>query len=198
MNTPETSQPAPRRRIRWWWWVLGGFVASALVVAIAAVDTITLSGDARALRQAAFSALDHPPQKQIEISAGWMLLGAARTCIAFIDRVPPEARLALKAVRSASVGVYRPQHDIDQRERTRLFAEADAAMNRHGWTRTVGVIDGHDTVLIYTHEPGWFSRTQHVCIVVCEPRQLVIVSANADPAPLLELAATRHDLAWSR
>ncbi len=99
MNTPETPPVAPRRRIRWGWWVLGAFAASLAILAIGAIDTLTLSRDARALRRASFAALESRPNTQIEISANWMLLDSARTCLWFVKHVPDEARQALAAVR---------------------------------------------------------------------------------------------------
>ena len=186
---------APRRRLRWWHWLLGFLAASFLIVVCTVVDTITLNREARAVRCAAFAALEDRPVTQVELSAGATLLGAARSCLWFVDRVPPEARLALKAVRSASVGVYRLRRAPSAGERTKLLTEIEAALNHRGWARTVGVIEGRDTVMVYTRDDGWFSAQQKVCAVVCEPSQLVIVAATADPAPLLELAKQHAVLA---
>lgn len=194
MNPTEPQRPAASRRHFWRW--TGGIAAGCLlIVAIGIYNLVTLSRDAAVLRQELFAALDLQASPKVQISVGPSLLAVARLSLAFVDRVPPEARQALKAIKAASVGVYQLRRDLPSEDRAKLFAAADALMNRRDWIRIVGVNNDHETVLIYTPANTRNRDVLRVCLAVCQRDQVVVVSAVAEGEALIELARDHRRLA---
>lgn len=194
MQTTASPQPVVRRR-RIWLWLLGIAAGCFLITAIAVASVFTLNRDAAALRREAFAALEMRATPRVQFSAGPVLMTLLRTGIGLIDKVPGDARLALDAVRAASVGVYRIEHPIPAGRRAKLLAAADARMHRRGWTRVVGVLDGQETVMIYVPEDAASGGMQRICLLVCQRDEIVVVAATAKIDALLHLAAEHGALA---
>ncbi len=173
-------------------WILGIFGVGAGLLAIVVLDTITLNREARTLRAAMFRELGSRPSTRIELSAGPLLLGGARAIVGVIDRVPPEAQLALRSVRDASVGVYTLTNSERGSSFGRLLASADDAMTRSGWNRVVGVVQPRECVLVYSPANASGDGPARFCVGVCSGRDLVIVSATARPEELAELVAQQR------
>jgi purine nucleoside phosphorylase len=95
-----------------------------------------------------------------------------------------EARLALTAIRRASVGVYERRGVAEDWSRAQLMTDADLAMSRRGWTRIVGVADGHEAILVYVPAAP---EPDRICLSVVTDRELVVVSATLNPDALVEL-----------
>jgi hypothetical protein len=191
--TVSDSRPSYGRRI-----LLGFAVALALgLVAFAAavVNAVTLTRDAAALRNELIAASEAHAHTQVQVSAGPMLLGVARFVTGFISEIPPEARLALKAVRKASVGVYDLRGEALAANHARMLREADERMSRRGWNRVVAVGDAEKLVLIYMPGNARWGATQRVCLAVCDGDKLVVVAGTIEPAPLAELMAQKGVLA---
>lgn len=186
MNPSTSSVVRPRRRV--WPWVLGaaGFCMTAAIVA--GVQCFGLDRDAAALHRRAAAVLGDSLHRKVQVSVGLPGVTAARMIVHYIDDVPPEARQALAAVKSASVGVYELDAAPDAAKRARLLQEADHAMQARGWSRVVGVVDHDETVAIYADPAADADEAQRVCVMVCDHRELVIVAARANPGPLLALA----------
>src|SRR5688572_29639918 len=105
MNPADTSSPPPPSRKIWRVLLIGTAVCFA-GTAWAVYHTVTPTKDNRLLRDELVSHLNGAPRTQIQITAGPLLLSTARTVAGFCDDIPSEARLAMRAVRQASVGVY--------------------------------------------------------------------------------------------
>ena len=103
MNAPTTVS-RPLHRI--WPWILGLILTPFIALGVLIADVIHLDSDAAALLRQVMSATGNDWHTKVQFSVGPVLLGAVRTGVSFIRDLPPEAREALQAVRSASVGVY--------------------------------------------------------------------------------------------
>ncbi len=194
MSTTDLSPRAVRPR-RIWRWLLAGaglcFAATALVV----YNFVTLNRDAATLRDQLLSALAVPPHMRIQITVGPVFLATVRAGLSVVDRIPAEARLALRGVRNASVGVYELDGKVNSSERAQMFSMADKVMDRRGWTRVVGVQDHNSVVLVYLPAKEISSSAERVCVAVCDDKHLVIVSGSLRLEPLAELAMSQHRLA---
>ena len=185
MNPPAT---APRARHRYWPWILGFLLTPPVVLGLMVWSTVHLNRDATALRQELMLATGADWNTKVQLSAGPLLLSAVRAGVGCIHDLPPEARAALGAVRSASVGVYERRHSAGLVSRNHLLAAADRLMSGRGWIRIVGVADGGDTVMIYLPAGVENSMPSSVCLAVCNNRELVIVAARVEPDALAALA----------
>src|SRR5688500_18395994 len=104
MNSNDvTSSPRPRRR-QIWRWLLGGTALCLGAATLAAYNLVTLPRDAANLRDELTSTLARSTRTQVQVTVGPILLTIARMVVSSINEVPEEARLALRAVRNASVG----------------------------------------------------------------------------------------------
>jgi hypothetical protein len=191
MNAPATAS-RPRHRI--WPWILGLILMPFVMLGVLIASAIHLNSDAAALRRQVMAATGNDWHTKVQFSVGPVLLGAARTGVSFIHNVPPEAREVLRAVRSASVGVYARSGARDGGgRRDELFAAADRMMARRGWTRIVGVADTGDVVLIYLPTQGEDLQPSRVCLAVCNGRELVVVAAGFEATALAGLIAGEMD-----
>lgn len=181
MNSTPTVPPAPRRRI--WPWVLGICLTPFVVLALAVASFVTLDSDARTLRRHVMSATNADWDTKVQVSVGSATLGTVRTGLLFVDQPEvDEARLALKAVRSASVGVYELAATSDEDwSPTQILRKTDEAMQGRGWTRLVGVADGKETVMVYTADDIDENEPIDICVAVVNGREMVVVSATVDP-----------------
>jgi hypothetical protein len=152
-------------------------------------SAVHLNRDATVLREQLMLATGADWSTKVQLSAGPLLLSAVRAGMGFIHDVPPEARAALSAVRSASVGVYGRGCRDAKVSRDRLLGTADQVMSQRGWIRIVGVRDGGDTVMIYLPADVESAAPSGVCLAVCSDRELVVVAAQVDPAALAALVA---------
>lgn len=207
--TPAASQPptAPRRRI--WPWVLGLCLAPFVILGVAVASYITLDRDASVLRRHVMKATHADWNTKVQCSVGRITIGAVRSGLFFVRKPEvADARLALAAVKHASVGVYELRRSGGEWSREQLFVETDRAMKERGWTRLVGVSDrnGAEAVLVYTPEDIDDDEPIDICVAVVNDRELVIASTTVDPTTLGELVgrhtpehikkiATRHQLA---
>jgi len=191
MNAPTTVS-RPLHRI--WPWILGLILTPFIALGVLIADVIHLDSDAAALLRQVMSATGNDWHTKVQFSVGPVLLGAVRTGVSFIRDLPPEAREALQAVRSASVGVYERSGEGDGGgRRAELFVAVDQMMTRRGWTRIVGVADTGDIVLIYLPTQDNDSQPSRVCLAVCNSRELVVVAAGIEAKALAGLIAREMD-----
>lgn len=191
MNTSPSNEPrrSPWKRVLLW---IGALTAGSLVVlASAAVYTLTLDRDARALRRSIVDSLGSKIESTIEVHAGEALIAAARVGTHWCHEIPEPVRVALASLRSASVGVYRIDKPSSS-HRAELLVRAQAAMQSRGWTRVVGVNDNQTTVLVYTPEAVSSAGTQRVCVAVIDGDQLIVASARGDVFKLAELGPVQQ------
>jgi hypothetical protein len=184
------APPAPARRRLIWPWVLGICLTPFVLLAVVAASYLTLDRDVAVLRKHVMTATDAGWHTKIQLSIGGLTLGAVRTGLWFAHgREVADARLALEAIRHASVGVYERTSAPAAWSREQLFTSADQAMQRRGWTRLVGVADGKDTVLIYVPQDIAPDEPVDVCLAVVDDNELVVASTSVNAAALAELAA---------
>jgi len=181
------NPPAARRRLIWPW-VLGLCLAPFVILAAVVLSFVTLDRDAAFLRRHVMAATGGGWHTKVQLSVGRATLALVRTGLTFAHGKDIEqARLALDAVKCASVGVYDLPHDPATWSPAELLGDTDARMQRRGWTRLVGVAEDHKTVLIYTSDDAGKSDTLDLCLAVVEGRQLVVVSTTVDADRLADL-----------
>ena len=189
--TPAVS--TPRRRV--WRWVfigLGLCLAPFVILALVAASFLTLDRDAAALRRQVMAATDTGWHTKVQLSVGHLTLAVLQTGLAFVHHKDiGDARLALAAVRRASVGVYQRSAGPAGWSREQLFADSDRTMHQRGWSRLVGVADGKDTVLIYMPDNAAADERVDLCLAVLSGEELVVVATSVDAAKLLELVEKR-------
>jgi hypothetical protein len=196
MNAATPEAPQKPRRLRWWLAAGLLLLASPFVfVGLAAWSVLTLDRDAAFLRREVMAATGSHWHRKVQVSVGGLVIGALRTGLVFLPRKEhlDEARQALAAVQRASVGVY----EADARNAdanigfARLIESADRAMGRRGWSRLVGVHDGHSTVLVYSNaDPDPEGRID-LCLAVLDGDNLVVASTRVRAEKLRELVE-RH------
>jgi len=74
-----------------------------------------------------------------------------------------------------------------------MLAAADSAMTARGWERLVGIIDGRNLVTVYFPQKISVHRLK-CCVMVFDGKELVLVSAQGNPEPLLEYALAQPGL----
>jgi hypothetical protein len=174
------NPPVAPRRHRVWPWIVGLALTPVVVLALTINSAIRLNRDAQVLRQQIMAATGSDWHTQVQLSIPPVAVRLARAIVGCVHDVPPEAREALRAVRSGSVGVYRRVATSGAAQPVSFIAATDQAMARRGWARTVGVVDGGQTVLIYLPESRGSAQPSRICVAVCDGEQLVIVAAGFD------------------
>jgi hypothetical protein len=195
MNTANVSAPEVRRPRRIWRWLLAGTGICLGAAALAAYNLVTLTRDAGSLRDELISTLTRSTRTQVQVTVGPVLLGVVRAVVSAFDGVPEEARLAMRTVRDASVGVYKIEGRVGSGERTQMFSAADDVMRQRGWTRVVGVSDEENLVLVYSPKGERSGSTEQVCVAVCNEEHLIVVEGSVRMDRLVELAAHHQLLA---
>ncbi len=189
---PATPPASPARRHVGRWIALGLvlLLSPFVVLGVGAISMLTLDSDAAVLRREVMAATDANWHTKVQLDIGGITLGAVRTGLRFVHHEHmDEARLALHAVRSASVGVYERDSNEAGWSRAQLFTRTDEMMKQRGWTRLVGVADGRETVLIYTSDVSGTDSRIGLCLAVVDGQELVVVSTKVDAGVLAELAA---------
>lgn len=183
--------PQPRRR-RLWPWILGFCLLPFVAVGLAAYSILTLDHAASVLRRHVMAATDSDWHTRVQVSTGRATLGLARLVLTWVhDPHVADARLALKAVKSASVGVYELADGSAAWSYDELFSKTDEAMRKRGWNRLVGVADDKNIVLIYTDGDPDGTGPIDICLAVVDDRELVVASTTIDSTKALDLIA-RH------
>ena len=191
---PPLIRPPARRQ-----WICVGlavllFPIFALgVIALGVASYFHLSSDTRALRNGLLKASGVEWRQHIGLNIGSTTLGVVRAGLAFAP-LDAKARAAVQALRGVEVGIYQLTPGTKPPDRAAMLAVADTVLNARGWERVVGVMEGDELVSVYV--PGETISAHHVkcCVVVFDGRQLVVVSARADAAPLRECLRNQSDL----
>jgi hypothetical protein len=190
MSTPS------RHRI--WPWILAILFAICMLPVLLVATHIGLTSEAKVLRDELKTATGSTWSTRVQFSSGPFLMPVARAVVSLCN-VDDDARYAIAAVRSASVGVY----EIDRAGVADGLAPAltslDKRMERRGWERLVTVIDGGENVVIYAKVGDRLSDVMRVCVGVVTGKELVVVSATLRPdelMPILEkhIQKARHRL----
>ncbi|HUG12812.1 MAG TPA: hypothetical protein VMM36_17480 [Opitutaceae bacterium] len=176
---------APSRH-RVWPWILAILGTICLLPVVIVATHIGLSSEARVLRDELKTATGSTWSTRVQLSSGPLLIPAARAVVSFCN-VDEDARSALAAVRSASVGVYEIDEAGDSPGLGAGLASLDARLGRNGWERLITVIDNKENVVVYTKAGGNWDSKVRVCIGVVTGRELVVVSATVRPEALMPL-----------
>ena len=187
-SVPSPTASIPRHRFRWMHWLLIAVTALAVVAVVELASLFSLVKEAAKLREVVVDTTSIPLQTKVQFSVGPAMLGIGRVAVSFIDEAPREAKQALAAMRRASVGVYEFDLAPTEAQQVALWEATEQRVNRDGWQRIVSVTEGSQSVMIFMPQDSRSGELLEVCVVVCEGRQLIIVSAVADPAPLMALA----------
>lgn len=191
MKTPAAPTPvrSERRLARW---ILGALILLLTPMALVGVGVASFFGlnrDAALLKREVMAASDSDWNTTVQVNAGWCTLTAARTVLRFVDAPEiDDARLALSAVRRASVGVYQRIGRARDWSRDQLISRTDDRMARRGWNRLVGVLGDAETVLVYASDDSDSGDRIDLCLAVIDGEELVIVSTRVDAGTLVELA----------
>jgi hypothetical protein len=136
------------------------------------------------------AATDAEWSTRVQVSVGRLTLGAIGQGLRFVDHKEiPDARLALRSVRNASVGVYERTSGSADWSREDLVLKTDRAMKQRGWTRLVGVAQRNETVLVYVAEDFDEQEPLDLCVAVVNGNEMVVVSATIDGQAVGELVA---------
>lgn len=191
MNPAVSPEPKSRRRLGWW--IALGFgllLIPPVVLGVGVLSMLRHDRDATALKREVMAASEAGWHTKVQLSVGWVTLGAVRTGLRFVNHEHmDEARMALRAVRNASVGVYERDGREAHLDRAGLFTRTDELMRKRGWTRLVGVAENNETVLVYTSNDIGSGSRLDVCLAVIDGNKLVVVSTNVDSSALMDLAA---------
>jgi hypothetical protein len=204
MNTPAKTRLGPFQILL----CVAGAIFALFAVAIAAVvlwvvSSLRLSGDARALRDSLRRPEMAAYDKRVEVNVGWIATGLLRTGLEFAH-LDDEARTALGSIRSAEAGVYQRRFNHYDQTDARDFLASDAAMERRGWDRLVGVADEDTFVAIYTPRAATWNGDLKVCFAVVHDGKMVVGSARANPEALARLVmeksrfSSNHQMRVSR
>lgn len=199
MHSPESqahvSVPSVARRSPWRalivWSIAVTCVSALVAVPYAVVNSLRLEHETTLVRNAvtgAFTGGRDGWSPLVELHLGSCTLGLARLVAGCTD-LPDEARQALRAAKSASVGVYQ-RHGADLDAMRRKMANASGMIEVAGreWTRLVSVRDGAESVVVLT--PAGIEDDAgllELCVVVLADEQLVVVNVEVDPQPISEL-----------
>lgn len=190
MNSARSTFP---RWLKILLWIGASGLVGLLLLAVWVWQTLQLSSEARVLQRECVGVVGVPRVTRFQASVGPVALVAARQIVRHVKSAPPEAAVALAALRRGSVGVYEYSHDVALDGAG--LARCDEAMRLRGWHRIVGVRDGADTVLIYATADAGGDRLLNLCLAVFEERNLVVVSGRVDGRvllPLVEQQARKH------
>ena len=193
-ETPESNvQPSIKKPARWGWKaifvgvVLTPFLGLAVVVAYGLSCLIPT----HSIRELSYIAIHRSGGNwtwRVSARVDAAPLMVARFITGFIQKIPPEARLALQAARSGEVTVYERTGDGYSRDYRRLLADADQVMTHDGYERIVGVLEGSDLVAIYLPTGLQSPRKAQATVLVVNDNNLVVASASANLEPLFKLA----------
>ncbi|MBA4137103.1 MAG: hypothetical protein C0518_07285 [Opitutus sp.] len=168
--------------------MLGICLTPFVLLGLAAASYISLDRDASALRRTVMSATHADWNTKVQFSVGGATLGVVRTGLLFVNNHDvADARLALRAVNHASVGVYELASRQVEMSREELFHDTDRAMSKRGWTRLVGVSQKNETVMVYVSDDLDEGDPIEVCVAVVNGKDMVVVSTSVDGDSLQEL-----------
>ncbi len=192
MNSPvPPSVPVAKSERRLARWIILGLVlliTPVVMVGVGVASLFRLNRDAAFLRREVMAATNAEWNTKVQVSAGWCTLTAARTIMGFVGHEhQEEARLALSAVRRASVGVYERVGRTGELSAEHVIAGVDRKMKDRGWSRMVGVFDYDETVLVYASDDLDSGDHMELCVAVVDGDDLVVVSAKVEASKLVEL-----------
>jgi len=178
---------------RWLWVLLAVFILLPILLVFGIASYFRLSSDTRALRSGLIKASGAEWRQQFAFNVGGLTCGAVRSGLSFVN-LNKEARAAVQTVRGVEVSILRLAGGEKSPDCATMLGAADSAMNRRGWDRVVGVLDGEDMVAVYVSSKTTSCRRLECCVVVFDGEQMVVASARANLQPLLDCGLNEHGL----
>jgi hypothetical protein len=169
-----------------------GAVFGLALLSFGLTGCFRVSSDAEALRNSVLKTAGAKWDKEIEIGVGALTLNLVRAGLAFVD-LEPDARAAVKALRSAEVGVYKLEAGSKRLNHPDLLIAADKAMTTRGWDRVVAVVSRRELVAIYVPKSCHSARNVRACLVTLNDREMVVASAWSNLEPLMEMAFNQRE-----
>jgi hypothetical protein len=156
------------------------------VAVVGVASYFYLSSSTTVLRDAVMDSVPGRWHKQFGINVGEMTIDLARFGVSF-THLNPDAKEALKCLDHGDVAIYEFEDAKLSPDYALVLKTADKSMQRRGFERIVGVVEGKDFVAVYA------PRDQHgkditCCVAVLSDRNLVVVSARGNTGPMLEFA----------
>jgi hypothetical protein len=164
---------------------LGSFLLAVAAPVAVALVVLNLSSDTRALRNSVVEQGGASWDKTIELNVGSIPFGMARMILPLTD-APPEARMALDALRSVEVSVHELRSS--EPDRASILAEADRRMAKRGWDRLVGVINDEAAVAVYVQPDDTIGSDLHISVLVLHDKHMVAATGRGRLQPLYDLA----------
>jgi len=178
----ETSSKPRRRRI--WPWVVAGCLAPCLLLAVVAWSIVTPMRELANLRDKIVTKETGDWETQVQLDLGPGSLALVRMILRFVEHEEiDKARLALAAVRRASVGVYSRTSRTD-RPVGDLLAAAQLTLESRGWTKVAKIVESDSLVLVYHLET---KGAGEFCVAVVDDDECVLVYAKLAEDELAEL-----------
>ncbi|HAV64978.1 MAG TPA: hypothetical protein DCY13_21725 [Verrucomicrobiales bacterium] len=168
-------------------------VVGVAVAGVAVYRLLTVDPDMRSIRKELLSELQIETRGRVEVKVPSIALGLARMVVPFVD-VPEEGRLALRAVRGGSVGVYQLEDAIAGADRRELVERVTHLLEDREWQRTVTVIDRDQLVMVFAPAGNDMPHRFSAFVLVVNGREMVMVQGRANLEPVFTLAE-RH---WHR
>jgi hypothetical protein len=165
------------------------FLAAPVVGAIGIASYFRLSSPAQALRGAFMESVPRQWHNRFVVNIGSLTLGLVRFGSSFLH-LPPEPEAVLQAIRSGEVGIYQLDEPMSPADYAVILRTADKSMQRRGWERIVGVVQGSQFVAVYAPRDTRLKELS-CCVAVLDEQNLVVVSARGNISALLNLAE-RH------
>jgi len=171
------------RKSRSWW----RFTVALLLLPLLATGCFRPSSSTRTLRDCVMAAAGEGWVAEIELGVGPLTFGLARGGARFVE-LPDEARIVLRSMRGADVGIYRYFGVERPKAGAELLPSVNQKMVERGWERLVAVMDGRETVAVYVPADLDARDQLRLCVLVVDESEMVIVSARGNPEPLIRLA----------
>lgn len=129
---------------------------------------------------------DEKTETQVDARVGRIPLLLGRL-VAGATPLPPEAKLALEAVREGEVSIWTGRSKSSSNFATTNLESLDREMETSHWQRVVLVHDGNDFVVVYAEEFASDDREISICVAVLEPGTRVIAGGKLRPSALADL-----------
>jgi len=191
-TSPSPGARRPARRL-WLWSILATLLLLLLLLGAGVASFFYLGSDVRTLRDGLIQSSGVEWRQQIALNADRLTFFAIRVGLSAV-RLDPGARAALQSIQTAGVGVYQLPSGTPPPDRAAMLAAADSAMTARGWERVVGVLDGHDLVAVYMLENNISVRHLKCCVMVFDGKEIVLVSVQGNPEPILIYALKQPGL----
>ncbi len=167
------------------WLTLLAICALPVLGLITVASYFRLSSPTQALSGAVMDSVHGRWHNQFAINVGSTTLALARLGASFATlHLEPEARAAIQSVKNGEVGIYELKDMKSSPDYSLILSNADKSMQRRGWERIVGVVQGSQFVAVYApiDQKG---KDLTCCVAVLDDQRLVVVNASANTIPLL-------------